>query len=418
MVRRIEALHFRSLRYVAQDLGPFHVLVGPNASGKTTFLDTLAFLGDLVSVGLEEAIERRSSNLRDLIWRREADRFELAVELAIPEDRAAQGEGQSYDRCRYEVAVGVEAGTEEAAIQSEKVVLLSPPQREEQEDVQRTLFPMDHPAPAALTTPRGTRGAKTVVNKVPGGYDKFYDETGTGWDHTFKLGHRKSALANLPEDETRFAVATWLKGLLMDGVQRLAPDATLMRRPCPPGRSRSFRPDGSNLPWVVADLERSEPTRVSAWLEHLRTCVPDLEAVGTVERQEDRHRYLSLRYRNGLEVPSWMMPDGVLRLMALTLPGYLPGLGGIYLVEEPENGIHPRAVGTVYQALRSVSGAQVLVATYSPVILSLAEVSQVLCFSRTEEGATDVVPGAEHPALRDWRGETSLGALFAEGVLG
>ena len=47
IVTRIEALGFRSLRYVSQRLGPFHVLVGPNASGKSAFLDVLAFLGDL-----------------------------------------------------------------------------------------------------------------------------------------------------------------------------------------------------------------------------------------------------------------------------------------------------------------------------------------------------------------------------------
>ena len=36
MIRLIEALNFRCLRYARQPLGPFHVLVGPNASGKTT----------------------------------------------------------------------------------------------------------------------------------------------------------------------------------------------------------------------------------------------------------------------------------------------------------------------------------------------------------------------------------------------
>ena len=48
-VTRIEALGFRSLRYVSQRLEPFHVLVGPNASGKSAFLDVLAFLGDTIS---------------------------------------------------------------------------------------------------------------------------------------------------------------------------------------------------------------------------------------------------------------------------------------------------------------------------------------------------------------------------------
>ena len=101
--------------------------------------------------------------------------------------------------------------------------------------------------------------------------------------------------------------------------------------------------------------------------------MPDLESIRIVEREDDKHRYLVLGYRGGLEVPSWMASDGTLRLLALTLPAYLNGLEGIYLIEEPENGIHPRAVETMFQSLSSVYGSQVLLATHSPVILSVAD---------------------------------------------
>ncbi len=83
-----------------------------------------------------------------------------------------------------------------------------------------------------------------------------------------------------------------------------------------------------------------------------------------------------------------MASDGTLRLLALTLPAYLPDFSGVYLIEEPENGIHPRAVETVYQSLSSVYGAQILVATHSPVLLSMVDAKNVLCFAKTPEGAT------------------------------
>jgi hypothetical protein len=54
---RIEVLGFRSLRAISQPLMPFQVLVGPNASGKSTFLDVIAFLRDLVRAGVLAAIE-------------------------------------------------------------------------------------------------------------------------------------------------------------------------------------------------------------------------------------------------------------------------------------------------------------------------------------------------------------------------
>ncbi len=44
MICRIEALNYRGLRHVSQEVRPFEVLVGPNASGKSTFLDVPAFI--------------------------------------------------------------------------------------------------------------------------------------------------------------------------------------------------------------------------------------------------------------------------------------------------------------------------------------------------------------------------------------
>ena len=49
MISLIEVLGYRSIKYIRQPIGPFHVLIGPNASGKTTFLDVVSFLGKLVA---------------------------------------------------------------------------------------------------------------------------------------------------------------------------------------------------------------------------------------------------------------------------------------------------------------------------------------------------------------------------------
>ena len=60
MISLVEAKSYRCLRYVRQPLGNFHILVGPNASGKSTFLDVVAFLGDVLRHGVEDAVRRRA----------------------------------------------------------------------------------------------------------------------------------------------------------------------------------------------------------------------------------------------------------------------------------------------------------------------------------------------------------------------
>ena len=419
MITSIEARNFRCLRYINQKLGPFHVLVGPNASGKTTFLDVVAFLGSLVSNGLETAIDERTQNFQDLLWGRSGSEFELAIEANIPEERRALMREKEIDTVRYEVSLGIDSKTSEIVIKKEKVLLKKSSPSDEDPP---TLFPMAHIPPETIITAKGVRGTQTVINKVPGGNDNFYSEVyaekGKGWAPAFKLGPHKSALGNLPEDESKFPVATWLKRLLTDGVRKFVLNSLDIRKASPPGQIRGFKPDGSNLPWVIDTLEKKYPDKLYDWVEHLKTALPDLEKIRTIERPDDKHRYLVLCYRGGLEVPSWMASDGSLRLLALTLPAYMPGFSGVYLIEEPENGIHPRAVETMFQSLSSVYDAQILLASHSPVILSMVDVDKVLCFAKTQEGATDIVHGSKHPALKEWQGETSLGVLFAGGVLG
>lgn len=414
MITLIEALNFRSLRYVHQPLGHFHVLVGPNASGKTTFLEVPALLGRLVSGGLDAAIGER--NFDDLTWRRQGGHFELAIESLIPMDLRQRMENQSYDTVRYEVRIGLAEG--EVSLLSERLIFRAAEKPSRQ---MRLIFPEDSSRPDTLLLPEGrASGKKIVVNKKPPGEggDAFYPEIKHEFAYPFKLGPRKSALGNLPEDESMFPVSTWFKRTLMTGVQLLTLNSLLLRKASAPGQGRGFKTDGSNLPWVVAELQDKAPERFKDWLDHLRTALPDLEGIRTVERSDDKHRYLMLRYQGGFEVPSWVVSDGTLRLLALTLPAYLPEFQGIYLIEEPENGVHPRAIETLFQSLSSVYEAQILLATHSPVILSVVDAKDVLCFAKTSEGATDIVPGDMHPALRDWQGETNLGTLFAAGVLG
>lgn len=422
MMTLIETRNFRCLRYISQPLAAFHVLVGANASGKTTFLDVIAFLGRLVSNGIEAAMTERTKNFSDLLWDKQEAKFELAMEAHIPElpQSILKESKQEFSTIRYEVSIGIDAKTDAVAILTEKVLLK--PASTKLEISQRYLFPMPPKSPASIIAKRTVKGIRTVINKVyESGKDHFYSElyekSGGGWVISLRLGPHKSALGNLP-DESKFPAATWLRKLLTEGQQQFVLNSLLIRQASPPGQIRGFKPDGSNLPWVIENFRKQAPKNFHHWIRHLQTALADLKDIDTIEREDDKHRYLRIHYQNGLKVPSWMASDGTLRLLALTLPAYLPNFSGIYLIEEPENGIHPRAIETLYQSLSSVYNAQILLATHSPIILSMAEAEKVLCFAKTLEGATDIVLGNQHPSLKDWQGQPNLGELFASGVLG
>lgn len=427
MLTKVEAVNYRSLRSISQRLAPFQTLVGPNGSGKSTFLDVIGFLGDVLRVGPLRAIlgdgngiPQRAADLSHLTWMRAGSRFELAVELQLPATRMPPEHQSRFTLARYEVAVESLPDTGEVVLAAETLWLL-PKEEPGPSHAQRMLFPETVSLRESIVRApksKAPKGWRKVVSKVAdAGNDYFISET-TEWNNGFRLGPSKSALANLPEDEERFPAATWVKRFLMEGVRRVALNAEAMRRPSPPGSPRVFLPDGSNLPWVVHALSEHSPDRFQRWIDHFRTAIPDLRTVSTIDRPEDRHRYLVVEYQNGLKAPSWVVSDGTLRLLALTLLAYTDGADGIALIEEPENGIHPKAVEAVYQSLSTVYDAQVLCASHSPIVLALAKPADLLCFAKDASGATDIVRGDEHPRLRNWTGTLDLGALFAAGVLG
>ena len=85
MITKVEARSYRCLRNISQDLQPFEILIGPNASGKSSFLDVVLFLSDVVSEGLEVAVSKRTENFHDLVWGREGNSFQLCIEVSVPE---------------------------------------------------------------------------------------------------------------------------------------------------------------------------------------------------------------------------------------------------------------------------------------------------------------------------------------------
>jgi predicted ATPase len=424
LIRVIEALNYRCLQYVHQTLDDFRILIGPNASGKTTFLDVVGFLGDLLSEGLDSAITNRSTDLHDLFFMGRGNRFELAVELEVPADRVQMLPAKrEYSLVRYEVAVGLSPESDEYHILDEQVVLTNSRSEGPVRSKTRDLFPNPAPSPKTIMHPRTVgRNKHRAVRKVYEGNDNFYSEKGKGagskWAPSIRLGPRKSALANMPADEEQFPISTWLRETLINGTQRLMLNSLALRESSRPGQGRMFKPDGSNLPWVIESLRSRSPERFGLWIEQLQTALPDIQDIRTVELPDTKHRFLQIIYPGGLKVPSWTASDGTLRMLALTLPAYLPDFEGIYLIEEPENGIHPMAMETVYQALKAVYRAQILLATHSPVILGCATADEILCFKKDDTGATDVVTGSCHPALRQWQDSLNLSDLYASGVLG
>ena len=306
-IRRIRAINYRCLRHVDVELDQFHVLVGANGSGKSALFDAIGFVGDALIAGLGSAVDRRTGDFRDLVWGR-PDRdlaFELAFELDIP-DGMRERIPKSYER--FAVSLSVREGNGGDLSATLKGRLKQDAEREE-------------------TATKGTFSPGLWATEM-----RFDPTTPfvqpAGYEHP---------------DVSLFVTRVFLR------VRELSLENQHLRRASRPSKYGRPTPDG-HLPSLILELQ-GYPERYDAWQRHIRTAIADIRDIRVKTREDDRHSYLVAVFGDGLEVPSWALSDGTLRLLALTIIAYLPEDGRAYLIEEPENGIHPLAVESVYRSL-------------------------------------------------------------------
>ena len=408
VLRAIQVRNYCCLQHV--DLrfdGNLYVLVGPNGSGKSTLMDAIAFLTDFVQHGLERAVGKRTRNFQDLVWGRpaKAPSFELAAEFVVG-DHAL----------RYELRVEESGKGLRVAHENGYLARLTPEE-----------FATSAKS-SSIVQATGHKPRQIFGRDASGDLTWFLSENNGGKEVSVGRGNDESSaidflpmlhrLSHSGQWEMDFSVSVQIADTLKrGGVQCLQLDSRKLRQASGSNGDDGSRltDDGGNLPRVLKKL-KSDPEEWKRWLEFVRFALPELEEIRIVQRKDDRHDYLMVR-RAGVEVPSWSVSEGTLRLFALTVIAHLREFPLAYLLEEPENGIHPMAIEFAYQALSAVSGAQVFIASHSPTLLRCVEIGQVLCFGHDSERGTVIVPGDEHPRLRNWQDSVDDTVFWAADIL-
>jgi len=403
MIIGISIKNFKAIRNLQiLPMDRFHVLVGPNASGKSTFLDALEFVKDCLGNGPLHAVEARVPDFDDLTWMRNKGMIEIEIWLDIGDILNTQQEKLFNYRLviRKDDKLGVCIHDEILKRYSKELSFSG------------NLFEFGEKVKPDI-----------LLGKRAGVVDFYQRETETYQD-SFEFGSDKSALSLTPPDEKRYPCANAIKKLLMQGIRYIQLDNRKMRHPCPATRPSELEQDGSNLARVVGRLmgkshmgHSGEPEILARWTDHLRYAIPDLKEIGWDKRRSDNAESIVLKYDNGLECPGWLVSDGTSRMLALTLIAFLPPSPGVYLIEEPENGVHPKALEIILRSLSTVPRSQVLLTTHSPFAVQHTGIEPLLCFS-FEDSQTKVTAGPKHPLLMEWDGAPDLATIFASGLLG
>lgn len=181
------------------------------------------------------------------------------------------------------------------------------------------------------------------------------------------------------------------------------------------GRMRS---DGGNLPAILYWLEQEDLHRYERICRHIQRVLPGF---GNFQLEE-QHGKVALRWYSKNSDKTYgahLTSDGSLRFFALVTLLNLPVemLPDILLLDEPELGLHPKAVALIGDMIQSLAQSrQVIVATQSPLLVDAFDLEQLFVLKmvegRTELNIQDV------QALQDWLDDFSVGELWQKNLLG
>jgi predicted ATPase len=423
MITRIEAMRYRCFEQLDVVIEPYQVIAGVNGSGKTTLLDIPVLLGDMLEGDVPTAFLQvpaingspRAQSLQELVHHGRGEFFSFAIEVKLPEHIAEE----LINPDRRQVPKSILANPQKAprAMRYElRLEIFN--QSLQVSDEFLYLIPESSAHPGSLQSiGQAPASWREVIVREGGQPAKIAPEFQSKRKMSIRLDPEMLALDNVPADLEQFPATTWFREMLTRGMMHYAIDGSALRRACPPGRPMSsLMPNGANLPWLVMALKRDRPDFFEAWVSHVQTALPNVVNIDAVEREEDHHAYLRVEYEGGYRVTSSGLSDGTLHILALTILPYLGRVPQLICIEEPENGIHPRAIETVLQSLSSVYDSQVWVTTHSPVVLAHTDLAAVMLMQQ-QDGAAIAVRGSDHPRLQDWRGSIDLGSLLAAGVL-
>lgn len=434
MITRIEANRYRCFEKLAVDFGRYQVLVGRNGAGKSTLLDIPILIGEMLETrsiqkaffGERPRLAPRASSAEDLVFARKGEWFSLGIEVRLPDFLAEQLErktveylgkrelaarernpGRGVGHLRYELGFRLANGA--VGISSEYLFLL-PKDRALLGDMPAGLWGDVGGFDSDLIRAIIRRGADNVSLIEP--------EVGKRAEPSrANIPTTTPALSGAPLDLGLYAATGWLRSYLGQDVLPVNLDLSAMRRPQRPlGADFKVALDGTTLPWSVLGLEK-KPEAHQEWIDHIGSALPLLQTVHGRTQEADNHAYLEVIYDTGYFVRSIGLSDGTLTLLALSILPFLDNVPSFVAVEEPENGIHPKAIEVILESLQVMEKSQAWVTTHSPIVVAVTKPENLLCLSLTKNEGVKVVRGSEHPVLSSWQGIPGLDVLFSAGVL-
>ena len=342
-IRRLKIENFKSIDSLeVKGLAPFSVFAGANGSGKSNFFDALDFVSLFVRGGLEIALREHGGFANIHSKKREGEdskTFSFEIECDLLEQQEVYYSLNIND-------LDSEPGIRECLEFNKEPTIKGIGDKGETDAV----------------------GERLVVSEDRISYeDRIYSN--------LSLEHRNHPLTKLLRNLNVYRI---------DPMGAKEPDKSDFD-------STKLGGKGSNLASVLHRLEGDEEIReeIQDWMEMI---VPGIENIQTEQQRLDGSTALRFK-EEGIEspFPAHLISDGAMYALCLLVVALdMPSGCGMTLIEEPERGLHPKAIYELIDLMRQQASPEnpIWLTTHSESVVRVLNLGELVLVDKIDGRTT------------------------------
>ena len=330
MITFLKIKNYKSLENVELKLGPLHVFVGTNGSGKSNLFDVFQFLLDATQDG-SSAVHSRGG-FSQLVWGGDLKRtISFELHASLPNEKA------KAEHAVFQLEIA--GGPQYYNITKERLSVFNNQGQEQ----------------PVLAFP--TQQNYATITYLNGGK----------WEAP--RTQNRLFLEHLLDEDRIGGAAKFVRQLQSWANYNFEP--SVMRKPNAVKQDFHMQRSGENFSSVLHSIQSEHSGKFGKIESLLKTVLPELRHLFTALTKEGQ-TFASLAENSfPLKIPVWAMSDGTLRLLAQLAVLFAPEPPALTCFEEPENFLHPAWMALVADILKNTAiQNQILISTHSPYLLN------------------------------------------------
>jgi len=417
-IKKIKISNFKSFKDLEVELGKFNVLIGPNASGKSNFIEVFKFLRDIVNHGLENAISIQGGieYLRNInIGSSENLSLEVVLDREFRYVLRTKEKGViriKTDETIYELALKFKRRGQRFEIVEDKIIQKVNFFQLEKKDgkIEEKEKLGEGEIVCSLT-----KGKVNVDLNIPKDMGIKKEDIIPRFLEDVKLESKTLLIEHPPLSILHQKILDFFS----ERFSIYDFDPKLPKKATPITGKAVLEEDGSNLAIVLKNIlgNKDLKRKFSNLVKDLLPFVDDL----SIEKFADKSLLFKIRevYNKKLYLPASLISDGTINITALIIALYFDKKQ-LTIIEEPERNIHPYLISKVVDMMKDVSQKkQIIVTTHNPEMVKHAGVENILLISRDKKGFSVIFRPYENETVKTFlKNELGIEELYVYNLLG